>query len=305
MLIGGTLIGLPALTRNAKREFEAKERQRQTELAEMRRQATSELENFLLSLVSEIKDPIEADYAFNGLKSIRKEYVGRIVDKAELEKIKSEVMLRVTKIKTEAAQQAAEWKRRKAQETKKETQIAAIEMMQENIKTDQAVNPLVVQEVLANLEALKKQAETKELSNEELQQESESATAKVEATVADETARKIVVRSIMESLQKTGFVVSNPKREKSEKDEVVILARKPAGQEAAFRIAADGKCSYKFDKYEGLKCKDDIEKVEEMLDDIYGIKLSDKRTLWQNPDHIKKGTIDNPNTTNQTRNKNG
>jgi hypothetical protein len=303
--IGGELSSLPLLARDAKREFEIREKQRQQELSEMRRQATTELEQLLESLLADIKDPIEADYAFDQLKTMQKKYAGYSVDPQQFAQLKGEITQKVQAIRSEAAKKASEWKERKTKANVKETQQAAIEMLEENVKQEQFVNPQLVQDVLANLAALKKQVATSNLTNEEVLQQAATATQKVEEVVADETARKIVVRSIMESLQKTGFVVSNPKREKGEKDEVVILARKPAGAEASFRITADGGLTYKFDHYEGSKCKTDIKEVEELLDDVYGIELSDKRILWENPDRIKMGMLDNPNSINQTRFQNG
>ena len=92
----------------------------------------------------------------------------------------------------------------------------------------------------------------------------------------------------MDSLEKSGFVVGKPQRQIGEKDEVVILARKPAGAEAAFRVTADGTMVYKFDHYEGMRCKADIDQVLPMLQEIYGVELSDARVLWQNPDRISK-----------------
>jgi hypothetical protein len=303
--IGAELSSLPALAREAKREFEEKEKQRQQELAEMRKQATTELGQFLQSLLDGITDPIEADYAFEQLKKVQKQYAGRSVTPQELAIFKGEITQQIQEIRNEAVRKAAAWKEQKTKVNVKETQKTAIEMIEENIKQEQSVNPQLVQEVLANLAALKKQAVDKNLSNEEVLQQAAAEAQKIEDVVADETSRKIVVRSIMESLQKTGFVVSNPKRERNEKDEVVILARKPAGAEASFRVTADGGLTYKFDHYEGQKCKTDIKEVEELLDDVYGIELSDKRILWENPDKIKKGTLDNPNSVTQTRTKNG
>ena len=45
---------------------------------------------------------------------------------------------------------------------------------------------------------------------------------------------------------------------------------------------------YKFDHYEGMQCKDDIDKVLPLLRDIYGVDLSEERVLWQNPERISK-----------------
>jgi hypothetical protein len=286
--LGAQISQLPAMAREAKREFEVRERQRQRELSEMRRKATSELGQYLQSLIADIRDPIERDFAFDGLKALQSEYAGRVVDTQELPKVKEDLRGRAQSIRYAAVAKAKAWKERKGQETIHEAQEMLLGIHKEQADADASRNPQAVQSMLASLDAMRQQIVVRGCSLDEIQHKLAAETEKTDVAVADENCRRMVVRSIMDSLEKSGFVVGKPQRQTGEKDEVVILARKPAGAEAAFRVTADGTMVYKFDNYEGMKCKTDIDQVLPMLQEIYGVELSDARVLWQNPDRISK-----------------
>ena len=100
--------------------------------------------------------------------------------------------------------------------------------------------------------------------------------------------RRQTVRSLVESLRKTGFVVEPPKRDAGADDVVVVHASKPSGSRAKFRVDLDGGFAYKFDHYEGQECAKDIDQVVPMLQEIYGIELSNERVTWENPDRIDR-----------------
>ena len=89
--VGQQLSRLPSLARAARNEFEVRERQRRRELSEMRRQATSALNKFINDLVSELKDPIELDFAYDGIRALQEEYQGRIVEVDKLNALKSSI----------------------------------------------------------------------------------------------------------------------------------------------------------------------------------------------------------------------
>ncbi|MDR1923862.1 MAG: hypothetical protein LBQ66_05770 [Planctomycetaceae bacterium] len=290
MQIGQEISQLSAIAREAKREFDIKEQQRQQELAAMKQQATTELAQFIQSQLNEVNDPIERDFAFNELKKIRNEFLGRSVNTKELNEIKIDVLRRVETIRKNAAEQATAWKERKQKETQKESQQEFIQQMKQNIETDRNIIPADIQKVLAQLDALNQST----LTNEEMQASITETTEAVDEAVADETVRREVVKAVYESLNKTGFIVTNPKREQNGKDEVVIRATKPAGSQAQFKVTLDGHLEYKFDNYEGSKCKTDIKNVTDLLQDVYGIELSHKRVLWENPDKIAKSSKNLP-----------
>lgn len=109
--------------------------------------------------------------------------------------------------------------------------------------------------------------------------------------VADENVSKAVrnrvVVEIIKIIRQQGFIVK--KENVVEKgDEAVILASKPNGEEARFKIQLDGKFIYKFHKYEGMSCEKDINNFEKMFESIYGMKFENKQVIWSNPDRLDK-----------------
>jgi hypothetical protein len=47
-------------------------------------------------------------------------------------------------------------------------------------------------------------------------------------------------------------------------------------------------------KYEGATCKKDIDSFLPKLEQVYGIKLSNERVIWENPDKISKDARQSP-----------
>ncbi|MDR1484876.1 MAG: hypothetical protein LBT09_08655 [Planctomycetaceae bacterium] len=166
-----------------------------------------------------------------------------------------------------------------------ESQVAFIEQMKQNIAADKDDNPQAVQSAIQSLEALKLQAHS--LSAEELQEKLIAENDRVDGEIADETVRREIVKSIYKTLKQVGFMVTSPV---VTGENVLIKAQKPAGQQAEFAVKLDGHFTFKFDNYEGQKCKTDIDEVTKQLEEIYGITLSNKKVLWENPDRIKKGS---------------
>lgn len=285
--VGQQLSQLPSLARAARNEFEARERQRRKELSEMRRQATTALSKFIHDLISEIKDPVELDFAYDEIRTIQSEYQGRTVDASELDALKSSIGSRFSAIKGSAQIKAETWRNEQIKSNAKESNEELLSLYADQARLDAAKNPKALDAMLTSLDAVK-QLINKTADPEHIKRKIEEAATQADSAIADENCRRMVVRSIMDTLEKSGFVVSKPKRSSGEVDEVVILARKPAGAEAAFRVSADGSMIYKFDHYEGMQCKDDIDKVLPLLRDIYGVDLSDERVLWQNPERISK-----------------
>lgn len=285
--IGAQLSRLPGLARAARQEFEEKERQRRKEIAEMRRQSSSELAKFIHELIAEIIDPVELDFAFDQVRAIQSEFQGRIVEAGDLPEIKSDIHARITEIRKKSQSDAERWKKEKCRETSREATESLVDLYTEHVKADASKNPKVLDTVLKSLESVRQQIQDSHSLDDIASQVTEVAKA-ADTAVVNEDCRRMVVRSILDSLEKSGFVVSKPKRNSGDVDEVVILARKPAGAEAAFRVTADGSMVYKFDHYEGMGCKEDINKVLPLLQDIYGVDLSEERVLWQNPDKISK-----------------
>ena len=107
--------------------------------------------------------------------------------------------------------------------------------------------------------------------------------------IIDERLRKSAIQAIVKSISEKGFVVEKKNiRLIRETNTVKITAMKPGSQKAEFSVDLDGKFNYRFDGYEGRACEKDIEPFEEDLERIYGIKIREKKTIWDNPDKITK-----------------
>lgn len=257
MELAPLISNMPRRARAARQESERQQREQERLMREMerlqaeqRRQATAELAQFIQRCIAQVKDPIELDFAFDDLQSLRTQYGQQSVSPEELPRVKEEIRQKLGDILARAGQRAAEWKQAKARQIKEESRLEAHELQPEDSRQ-------------------------------------ESMTSDVDKPIYDEESRREVVRAIVESLTQEGFVVETPQR-MHDSDEVLIRARKPSGSEARFGVSLDGKMFYKFENYEGTECQKDIGKVLPLLEQVYGISLSDKRVLWQNPDRISK-----------------
>lgn len=186
-------------------------------------------------------------------------------------------------------QEQLEEARRQEEEIRRKARQDFIDQMKRNLEQDKDSNPEAVEESVKNLDRLKEKIET--MSESELQEKLTEESDKVDGEIADETIRREVIKSIYQSLKKVGFIVNNPQ---VDGDLVVLRAQKPAGQQAVFAVKLDGGLTFKFDNYEGQKCRKDIDEVTKQLDECYGVKLSDEKVHWSNPDRIQKGSKENP-----------
>lgn len=97
---------------------------------------------------------------------------------------------------------------------------------------------------------------------------------KANAEIVGEKVRKESVKVIVKAIKNRGFVVDS-KSIKIDRanNQVVIIAQKPSGAKAEFKVFMDGKFEYRFDGYEGQACQKDIQPFMKDLEDIYGIKV--------------------------------
>lgn len=108
------------------------------------------------------------------------------------------------------------------------------------------------------------------------------------AEIVDEKVRKKSVKIIVKAIKNRGFVVDS-KSIKIDRanNQVIIVAMKPSGAKAEFKVYLDGKFEYRFDGYEGQACQKDIQPFMKDLEEIYGIKVMKQTELWGgNPDKI-------------------
>ncbi len=108
------------------------------------------------------------------------------------------------------------------------------------------------------------------------------------AEIVGEKVRKESVKIIVKAIKARGFVVdSRSIKIDRENNQVHIIAQKPSGAKAEFKIFLDGKFEYRFDGYEGQACQKDIQPFMQDLEEVYGIKVIKQTELWAgNPDKI-------------------
>lgn len=105
----------------------------------------------------------------------------------------------------------------------------------------------------------------------------------------DEACRREVVVAVHSALEDAGFITEKPRRiREGDRDEVLIRALRPSGAEAEFRVSLNGDMRYAFERYEGTACKKDMDRVLPTLQSVYGIQLSDRRVVWENPDDLDR-----------------
>lgn len=106
------------------------------------------------------------------------------------------------------------------------------------------------------------------------------------AEIVGEKVRKESVKIIVKAIKSRGFVVDS-KAIKIDRvnNQVNIVAMKPSGAKAEFKVFLDGKFEYRFDGYEGQACQKDIQPFMKDLEEVYGMKVTNQIELWAgNPD---------------------
>lgn len=101
-----------------------------------------------------------------------------------------------------------------------------------------------------------------------------------------EDLRREAVRGVMNALEDAGFQVESPRLVElsADSNEVVVVGTRPSGVSAAFNITLDGRLEYDFSGYKGSSCDADIDAVVPVLQEVYGIQLTEEVVAWRNPD---------------------
>ena len=274
--IASDVHALPRMAREAQRHAVELERERQ-------RQLGVELQGLLDAVFGDIGDPVEREFAYVEAAALRDDLKARLATGASAERIRQDIAQELGRIRALAARQASEWKAGRRQAVAPEVQAEVLRETKTTVLAAAERNPAALRALSAAWDAVQGAGDESEFQNALA-----AASTQADDAIVNEECRRTAVRAIFESLQKAGFAVEAPRRETGEADRVVILARKPSGRQAEFRVDLGGELSYKFDHYEGAACKQDIDQVLPMLQAIYGINLSDERIRWENPDRLSR-----------------
>ena len=105
--------------------------------------------------------------------------------------------------------------------------------------------------------------------------------------IVGEKVRQKSLKLIMKAISERGFIVDKKNiKINRETNEVTMVALKASGEKATFRIFLDGRFIYDFRGYEGQACQKDIEPFMTALEEVYGIRVTDRQEMWSNPDKI-------------------
>ena len=275
---------LPGRARSIELRVQEQERKRREELARMKRDAESEMEQLRLALVMSISDPVELDFVLPAMATLRPESPA---NPAEVAAARGRLTEAFAKIRSDAALKAKAWRNAQAVGTR-EGEAALIDEQKKRLAAlhistaDGAADPATA------LSALERRVATGEINGGDLIAEVSVIAQALDGQEENEEVRRAVVAALMELLEGVGFVVEPPQRYIEAGDIVRIVARKPSGNAAEFAVGIDGLMTCTFDQYEGRECEMDMNEVMPKLTEIYGIELADERVLWENPDRISR-----------------
>lgn len=113
----------------------------------------------------------------------------------------------------------------------------------------------------------------------------------VRSKVLEEQVRREVVKGLLKTLRELGFMVVGPALESGV---VVLEGRLASGRKARFEVSLEGKMNFDLDGYEGRACAEEMEKVEVVLRDRFGVRLGPPQVVWKNPDRLSQGALNLP-----------
>ncbi len=288
--VGSYIHNMFALGRNARKLYEREERLKREQQLEHMKEASNDNLKHYYDEIGKITDPTVRDFAQTDLIKL-KEYItdkSNLVGK-DLNSVRSYIDKSIAEIKKRAEVKSSEWKARVVEENKKQCQKEMIEQIEDDLKVSNIENKDKVNEIMQMINKLKRKAELGDIELENTQEELQDITKKIDDTVVSESVRKEVVKAIVKSLRKQEFTVEVVELVESCKGNYVkIVAKKPSGKKAECRVGLGGDIKYKFDNYNGMTCIQDIEQFDVDLNEIYSVKLSNEKIIWENPIRISK-----------------
>ena len=288
--VGSYINSVANLGQSAIRQFELEEKINQQKLQEERNTNKSVILKYFYSIIKNISDPITRDFAKEDLENLKNSIITQTgKTDADLEDLKTAIMARFTSIINHATHKATEWKKRKLSESQKQSRFEQLQDVEEDLKHDNIEDKERLDKLLAAINDMKQGLQDDKGVEENFEEKLQTITDKIDETVISESTRREAVKAIVKSLKIQDFTVGKPQLIVDEKRNFVkITAKRPSGKKAECIVDLEGKIKYKFDEYEGMSCLKDIEKFNVDLDQIYSIKLSDQRILWENPNRISK-----------------
>ena len=288
--VGSYIRSMSSLASGAREQFERAERMRVDALRAEKEHQQSELMREYFKILQTITNPIVVNFSISEMQKIRNDIEsGKLTSSAELKRRSSSII-------SDAESKASEWKENAVKKNRQKDAAQAISEAEERLKSERIENQEKTQEFLDKICKLKFGLETGTMDSDTVEKKVVELESEVDETLISEETRRETVMAIVKQLQKQEFTVEKPQLIRTDgKNYVKIVAKQPSGKRAVCNVDLHGKIAYKFDNYAGMTCLKDIEKFNVDLEQVYSVKLSDERVLWQNPDKLSMDANSIPN----------
>ncbi|WDH83328.1 hypothetical protein [Paenibacillus urinalis] len=286
--LGALVHQIRPLARAVERKLELDRQAKLQRLLEQKRRAKTDATAFFYELLGSITDPVVRDFAIPGLDQVKQQLDREIesVAPSELATYQETMMRNISEIIERAEVQAEAWKQEAVAGARQEIQLQTIQTQIERIRSVNTDNEQAIRTALEELQAMEATLKRgASLDNEQFAKSVEKAAGDADSAVLDDRIMRETVKLIAKSLRDSDFVLDGPPM-LQEDGFVTLHARKPSGRQAWCKVNLHGEFSYKFDQYEGQACREDIAQFRDKLEEIYGMKLSNERITWENPDRL-------------------
>ncbi|MBS5755197.1 MAG: hypothetical protein KHW53_00610 [Veillonella sp.] len=279
--VGSYIRSMSSLALSARDQFERSERMRVENLRAEREYQHSILMDEYFQILKNITNPIVINYAKEGLQQLRGEIKKGNVTSITTLKEKSEYII------SEAKSKAVEWKNHTINKNRLKNVAQSIGEIEERVNRENIEDQEKTKVFMSRIRKLRSDLEAGTLDANIVEAKVVEIESALDDTLITEETRRETVVAIVNQLKKQEFMVEKPQLVQVDgKNFVKIVAKQPSGKRAICNVDLQGKIAYKFDNYVGMTCLKEIEKFNVALDEIYSIKLSDERILWQNPDRL-------------------
>lgn len=274
--IGQYIRSLWGLGKEARQVFQETARIRREQAKQEKAAAKNAILSHYYDTVGSL-DSVVANFAAESLTEIKQSISdGKINSTLEMD-------ARLAPILTEAKTKATDWKNQKQKERENRVLIEQIEEQQESVKNEKFEDNTKSAALLAKLDAIKQRVTAGNVDTKGIQESIKAVSQETDEALVDEEVRREMVKAIYKWFGSHDFSLSKPKLIDGT---VVLTAKKPSGNKAQFKLTSDNKMFYRLDGYEGQSCLKDIASAKADWESVYGIRTSDEKIKWQNPDRI-------------------
>ena len=276
----------------------AKERLKALRLERKKQNARSLLDT-CESRIRAVRDPAIARQAARDLKKVQgelKDAAGRIEQTPDraLKDIRA-TQKRLAQVIAGAEATVNQWNKQQAQSRARIAELTARTEAEQSAARNGATQEYSkVEQAMERANALHLEGRFKEALA--ACKEAEASLEQAGEAAFDETVRREVVRGLLTTLTDMGFVVDGPTLQKDPADGgvVTLKGRLPSGRLARFEVHLDGRMNFDMDGYEERSCGKELERIEQTLQERFGVQLGPAQVTWKNPDRISKGSRNLP-----------